>query len=446
MIDYLVRRLLYAIPIVLGVTLVTFILFNALVSPETAAAQALGGKNVSQKDIDTWMRVNGYDLPTWPFWPTRWRVSEVSHGGENRRGTITWRFDAATGDVPPATVSYRVAVPPGVRGAFRFAGTLSGPQSSSVAGHSRIAAETEERAVETRGAAVRILPPRYEAGQFVTVTLALNLQPSTPGEVLLRESVPLDVPGPMRTQFGRVCWSLLTLQFGYSHINKQNINEMIWQGMWPSFMLTLPSFLLGTAFSIVIGLFVAYYRGTYLDLAGVVICVVGMSVPILIYIIFGQYLLGIVLNYFPVYGYSPGLQGWRFFLMPVLISVAASLGGAVRLFRTVFVEQASQDYVRTARAKGVPEPRIMARHVLPNAMIPILTVLVIQIPYLFLGSLLLERYFGIPGLGARTLEAIVQIDYPVLRAMVFIGSLMFVVGNVLTDISYTLFDPRVRLR
>lgn len=429
MLAYIVRRLLYSIPIVLGVSLVTFVLFNALVPPEIMAANALGGKNVSRAQIETWLTQNGYDLPRWPFFPARWRIIEASDGGKIRRGRIEWVFPAGT--APPPVVTYRV-VPPveATETTEGFSGTL----------------EQDGQVQANLTGLVRQLPPHSAAGIPMTVTLALTLEPRGDGTVIVRERVPWFFPAPQRTQLWQIMASLLTFQFGHSLINRQNINEMIWQGMWPSFFLALPSFVLATAFSIAISLFVAYYRGTYLDLIGVVLCVVAMSVPVLVYIIAGQYLLGTVLRFFPIYGYSPDFFGWRFFFMPILISVVASLGGSVRFYRTILLEEVNQDYVRTARAKGLSERRIMLRHVLPNAMIPILTVLVIQIPYLFLGSLLLERFFGIPGLGARMLEAIVQIDYPVLRAFVFIGSILFVVGNLLTDISYTLVDPRVRLR
>jgi len=149
---------------------------------------------------------------------------------------------------------------------------------------------------------------------------------------------------------------------------------------------------------------------------------------------------------FPVYGYAPGVHSIRFLLLPVLIALLKGLGGDVRFYRTIMLEEVSRDYVRTARAKGLTERVILFKHVLKNAMIPILTRTVLQIPFLFMGSLLLERFFGIPGLGNMTIEAIESADFPVLSAMVYLGALLFALGNLATDISYTLVDPRVRLR
>jgi peptide/nickel transport system permease protein len=179
---------------------------------------------------------------------------------------------------------------------------------------------------------------------------------------------------------------------------------------------------------------------------GVLLCVLGMSLSILLYIIGAQYLIGKLLRWFPISGFdpSPGLI-WRFLALPVVVGLLSALGSAVRFYRTVFIEETGRDYVRTARAKGAGEARIMSRHVLRNAMIPILTNVVMALPFLFTGSLLLEAFFGIPGLGSMTVDAINNNDFSTLRIMVYFGSLLFIAGQILTDISYTLVDPRVRL-
>ncbi|MCK5363412.1 MAG: ABC transporter permease, partial [Gammaproteobacteria bacterium] len=193
-------------------------------------------------------------------------------------------------------------------------------------------------------------------------------------------------------------------------------------------------------------LFVAYFRETYIDRTGVVLAVLGMSISILLYIIGGQYLIGKLLRWFPISGFdpSPAMIG-RFLALPFLIGLLSGLGESIRFYRTVFIEETSRDYVRTARAKGCGDGRIMARHVLRNALIPILTRVVVAIPFLFIGSLLLEAFFGIPGLGSLTVDAINGNDFSTLRTMVYIFSLAFVLGQILTDISYSLVDPRVRL-
>jgi peptide/nickel transport system permease protein len=238
----------------------------------------------------------------------------------------------------------------------------------------------------------------------------------------------------------------LTFDFGRSDADDSPILERIRAGMGPSLSLTIPIFTFGLLFGIGLSLFVAYFRETYIDRMGVVLCVLGMSVSILLYIIGGQFIIGKLLRWFPISGfdYSPAVA-IRFLALPVLVGVIEGLGGSVRFYRTVFIEETGRDYVRTARAKGCGDGRIMARHVLGNAMIPILTQVVVAIPFLFTGSLLLESFFGIPGLGSLTVDAIGGNDFATLRAMVYIGALIFIAAQIATDIAYTLVDPRVRL-
>ena len=240
--------------------------------------------------------------------------------------------------------------------------------------------------------------------------------------------------------------SMLRFDFGRSDADDAPIALRLRRGLGPSLSLTVPLFGLGLVASIALALFVAYFRDTYIDRAGVVICVLGMSVSILLYIIGGQYLIGKVLRWFPISGFdpTPALVA-RFLALPVLVGLAGTIGADVRFYRTVFVEESTRDYVRTARAKGCGDGRIMAFHVLRNAMIPILTRVVVAIPFLFTGSLLLESFFGIPGLGSITVDAIQGNDFSTLRAVVYIGSLLFVFAQIATDVSYTLVDPRVRL-
>ncbi len=239
---------------------------------------------------------------------------------------------------------------------------------------------------------------------------------------------------------------MLTFDFGTSDADDVPIAKRLREGIGPSLTVTVPLFILGLLLSIPLALVVAFFRDTYIDRAGVVLCVLAMSVSILLYIIFGQVVIGQLLRWFPISGFDPTPSVVaRFVALPVLIGLIAGIGDSVRFDRTVFVEETSRDYVRTARAKGAGEGRIMVRHVLRNAMIPILTQIVIAIPFLFTGSILLESFFGIPGLGSITVDAIGANDFATLRVMVFIGSLLFVAGQILTDVSYTLVDPRVRL-
>jgi peptide/nickel transport system permease protein len=203
-------------------------------------------------------------------------------------------------------------------------------------------------------------------------------------------------------------------------------------------------FIAGLYIEIAIALLLAYYRGTYLDLWGLIVCVIGMSVPFLVLIIAGQFLMGKILKLFPLAGFGVGAHAWKFIVMPVLIGLISGIWLAIRFDRTAMLEEINQDYVRTARAKGVPEGRILFTHVLKNAATPILTSVVMSIPFLMLGNLLLESFFGIPGLGSITVDAINSSDFALVRAMVYLGTVLFILGQVLTDVSYALVDPRVR--
>jgi len=210
--------------------------------------------------------------------------------------------------------------------------------------------------------------------------------------------------------------------------------------------VTVPLFFMGLGVSVAVALFVAFFRETYIDRVVLVVCMLTMSVAGLLYIIAGQYLVGQLLRWFPISGFDPNpAVVARFLALPVLVGVLSGFGADTRFYRTIFLEEIGRDYVRTARAKGCGDARVMVRHVLRNALIPILTNVVVQIPFLFTGALLLESFFGIPGLGALTVEAIQGNDFSTLRTMVYLGALLFIAGQILTDISYALADPRVRL-
>jgi peptide/nickel transport system permease protein len=236
---------------------------------------------------------------------------------------------------------------------------------------------------------------------------------------------------------------LFAFEFGRAEDNRDIANE-IRTRMWPSLELAVPVFLVGLTVNITFALGMAFFRATYLDVWGVVLCVAMMSISSLFYIIGGQYLISKLWHLAPISGFEGGVDALKFLVLPVLIGVISSFGTSARLYRTLFLEEMSKDYVRTARAKGLAESTVMFGHVLKNAMIPILTGVVVVIPTLFLGSLITESFFGIPGLGSYTIDAIQAQDFAVVRVMVFIGSVLYIVGLLLTDISYTLVDPRVR--
>ncbi|MBB83105.1 MAG: peptide ABC transporter permease [Deltaproteobacteria bacterium] len=239
---------------------------------------------------------------------------------------------------------------------------------------------------------------------------------------------------------------MLTFDFGLSDADDSPIVDRIKAGAGPSLSLTVPLLVLSLLAAIPLSLLVAFFRETYIDRMGVFLCVLAMSVSTLLYIIGGQYIIGKLLRWYPISGFDADpLLLPRFLALPILVGILSGIGGDVRFYRTVFLEESGRDFVRTARAKGASEPRIMTRHVLRNALIPILTRVVLAIPFLFMGSLLLEAFFGIPGLGSMTFDAIQANDFATLRTMVYVGALLFIFGQVATDISYGFVDPRVRV-
>jgi peptide/nickel transport system permease protein len=324
MVNYIIRRLAYAIPILLGVNILTFALFFVVNTPDDIARIHLGIKRVTPEAIEKWKAERGYDKPL--------------------------LFNSSA------------------KGLEKFTDTIFFQKS---------------------------------ARMFVF-------------------------------DFGRAD-------------DGRDIGYEIRKRMWPSLAVAVPVFVLGIITFVSLALTVAFFRATYIDFWGVVLCVALMSISALFYIIGGQYLVSKVWHLVPISGFGDGLTAAKFLVLPVLIGVVASIGANTRWYRTIFLEEISKDYVRTARAKGLSEARVLFRHVLQNAMIPILTGVVVVIPTLFLGSLLIESFFGIPGLGSYTIDSIHAQDFAVVRAMVFLGSVLYIVGLILTDISYTLVDPRIRL-
>jgi len=325
MINYIIRRFLYAFPLLMGVNILTFVLFFIVNSPDDMARMQLGQKHVTEQAIENWKHQRGYDLP------------------------LLWNDKAQGGEKITSTVFYRKSV-----GLFMF-------------------------------------------------------------------------------------------RFGMSDSDNRNIGADIKERMWPSLTVALPTLLVGLSVNISFALMMVLFRNTYLEFGGIVLCVILMSVSSLFYIIGGQFFIAKLLRLVPISGYDGGLEAFKFLLLPVLIGVFSGIGSGVRWYRTLFLEETGKDYVRTARAKGLTETETLFRHVLPNAMIPILTGVVVVLPLLFMGSLIMESFFSIPGLGSYTIDAINSQDFAIVRAMVFLGSVLYVIGLLLTDISYTLVDPRVRL-
>lgn len=257
----------------------------------------------------------------------------------------------------------------------------------------------------------------------------------------------LGMDRPWLVQYFDIVKSAFTFDFGSSWSTKQDIWEMIKVGAVPSLSITLPLFVLVNTISISIALLVAFYRGRALDKSVIFVCVAMMSIPSLAYILFGQYYFAYVMGWFEISGFEQGFPDFvPFVLLPIFIYVIIELGAEVRFFRTIMLDEIYQDYVRTARSKGLNESKILFKHVLKNAMIPILTHTVAQIPFLIMGLLLAESFFSIPGLGGITVKAINTSDFPVLKAMTVFSAVGYIVFNLITDVLYTVVDPRVRLK
>lgn len=240
--------------------------------------------------------------------------------------------------------------------------------------------------------------------------------------------------------------SLFTLNFGRADSESGgDLGHEVASRMWVSVQLALPIFILQVFSSTAFALLLVMFRHTKLDLWGVVLCVLMLSISSLFYIIVGQYLFSRVLKLVPISGYAAGLDLVRFLALPVVLSAVARLGTEARLYRAMFLEEIGKDYVRTARAKGLSEIVVLFRHVLRNALIPIVTSMGGYLPYVFMGSLVFESFFGIPGLGAYVIEAIGKQDFAIVRTMVFVGSLLYIATYILIDIAYSWVDPRVRL-
>lgn len=239
---------------------------------------------------------------------------------------------------------------------------------------------------------------------------------------------------------------IATFEYGRSWASKQLISTMITDGIGATLSLTAPAFAASTIFCIMLALFSVYGRGTFFDRGIVVTCLGLMSISSLVYILALQYLLAFRGGMFPISGWDPSWSGrWEYLTLPWIIMFVLSLGPNILIFRTVIMDEAFQDYARTARAKGLAEKHVYAKHILKNAMIPIITVVVIEMPVLISGSVLIENFFGIPGLGGTMIKALNDSDFPVIKAFTVMSAVVYMLFNLLSDLLYSAVDPRVKL-
>lgn len=245
------------------------------------------------------------------------------------------------------------------------------------------------------------------------------------------------------TIFWQKSIQLMIFDFGISDAGRA-IGADLAQRAWPSLWLAVPSFVIGLIVNIALALLLVIFRGQWLDKLGLVFTIIIMSISGLFFIIGGQYVLAKLWHWFPISGYEPDGDLWRFLLLPIVLGVMAGVGSGVRWYRSIFLEEADKDFARTARAKGLSWWKVMRLHVLPNGLLPIVTGVVAVLPLLFMGSLIMESFFGIPGLGSYTIDAINSQDFAIVRAMVYLGAVLYVLGLIITDITYAWVDPRIR--
>jgi peptide/nickel transport system permease protein len=275
------------------------------------------------------------------------------------------------------------------------------------------------------------------------VRVALGNHASAQAYADLRHKWGLDQSMPL--QFLGFLKQIVTFDYGVSFTTGERLSDVFRAGAGVSLLLTIPPFVVGFVLNVSLALLIAYYRGTWLDRASTALFIMAMSISYLVYIIALQYLIAFKLDWFPINGYEPGVAGLRYFALPWLIIILVSIGPDVRLIRTMFLDETQADYVRTARAKGVSELGTLFRHVLKNALIPIVTYASLSVPFLILGAFMLERYFGLPGIGDLLITAINNGDFPVLKGLTMIIAIAYSGVVLLTDIVYAWVDPRVSL-
>ncbi|WP_432467611.1 ABC transporter permease [Agarivorans sp. Z349TD_8] len=270
---------------------------------------------------------------------------------------------------------------------------------------------------------------------------------SLSNEMLASIHAQLGLDKSLPEQFWIFVKQVISMDFGTSWSTQQPVSEIINSRIGPSVMLLLTWQMCSLFFSLLFAASVAYYNGSAYDRAVTIISTVAMSISILVYIIAGQYFLAYKMQWFPVFGW--GNDMWQNFLiyipLPLLIGVAVSIAPDTRFYRTCFVEEMNNDYVRTARAKGLSERTVVLKHVMRNALIPIVTGVMSSLPYMITGSVLIERFFGIPGLGNEILRAVNASDFPVIKAITIYLVITIMIFNLLADLIYKLVDPRVQL-
>ncbi len=291
------------------------------------------------------------------------------------------------------------------------------------------------------GVAVLVFMLFHAVGEDpVRIALGAHATPESIAE--LRHQWGLDKPLPMQLLgfFGQI----ITFDYGVSYNSGEQLSEMFTQGAAVSLWLTVPPFLIGLVMNLGIGLLVAYYRGTWFDRFSTAVLIMTMSISYLVYIIGFQYFFAYRLEMFPINGYEQGLDGIKYLILPWIIILVVSAGEDVRMYRTMFLDETQADYVRTARAKGLSERVVVLKHVLRNALTPIITLGALELGTLLTGAVLTEQVFTIPGFGKLVVDAVFNRDYAVVQGVVMVTATTYIVLNLLADMAYFLVNPRLR--
>jgi len=430
---YIVKRILYSAWILLGIMIVTFVLFRVSAGDPTAV---LLGKNPTPADVEAMRDSMGCDKP---LFFGRWRVTELYPSAD---------FTGGRSEFPGVTLPETAeTTPEGLRpcfGSVMFHRQFANRESAirlTLAGTGRFRVAGLELVLSPKGTSLEL----SDAPDDLAVT---GLDPDS---LLIRagferpnrawyDSQALDSLKELVT-FSAHFPYVSFFNFGNTLLTHESIRGKLWRGMLPSLMIMLPIFFGELLLGIILAMISCAFQDRILDRLIVVLSVAGMSISYLVLIILGQWFLAYYLNLFPVWGWdSP-----RCLALPVIIGIVSGTGSGVRFYRTVFLDEIRKEYVRTAAAKGASPLRVYGLHLLRNALVPIITRASTVLPFLFTGSLLLESFFGIPGLGYEGVNALNSSDLSMLKALVLLGAILFIGINLVTDVAYAWVDPRVRV-
>lgn len=441
MLQYAAKRLLYSLFIIFGVLVITFVLFR--VAAGDPAATVLG-KNPSAEELENMREALGSNKPL--FWGTRQHTEIYKQADFSSpqllssaalfyaEGTYPFRDGGVYLENGGRCVFTRLFGQKKEKGKFvPVYAVIYGKGVISIEGKRFVIDEKKEIELETAPPTLVISVPEGEKAYLKKVTFARKVRPFLDSQLAasFTELVSFSSTFPYVSFFN----------FGRTLHTRELIRTKLWKGIFPSLSLMLPVFFGELLFGIVLAMISCIYRGGVPDRLLMIFSVAGMSVSYLVLIIFGQWFFAYTLNLFPVWGWG----SMEYIFLPVLLGIINGTGGGVRFYRTVFLNEVHKEYLRTAAAKGVAPSGIYFKHLLKNALIPIITRCSTLLPFLFTGSLLLETFFGIPGLGYEGVNALNDGDLQMLKALVILSAFLFVFINLLTDLVYAWADPRIHL-